>query len=133
MNSYGLCLDCRYISWTRLYPPPYTLLMPTSSPPDSTLASLTAELSSHPSKLSELVMEGRGEGPREELVPRKRGDSVSEIIEDTFRCRLLLSSLTVFRDKSIASSFGGKEEVTQAAIEEVSTREEVIVMNLKLS
>ena len=120
-----------YFSWTR-----FTLLMPTSSPPDSTLASLTAELSCHPSKLSELVVEGRGEGPREELVPRKRGDSVSEIIEDTFRCSLLLSSLTgVSRDKSIASSFGGKEEVTQAAIEEVSTREEVIliVMNLKLS
>ena len=55
-----------------------------------------------------MVVEGR-----EGVVPRKRGDSVSEIIEDTFR------------DKSIASSFGGKEElVTEAAIEEVSTREE---------
>merc|ERR1712013_321294 len=63
---------------------------------DSTISILTAELASHPAKLAEVVVEGVGEKDEEEklLKERKRENSVSEIIEDTFR------------DKSIAATFG---------------------------
>ena len=68
---------------------------------DSTISILTAELASHPAKLAEVVVEGVGEKDEEEklLKERKRENSVSEIIEDTFR------------DKSIAATFG--ESTTQ--------------------
>ena len=56
---------------------------------------ITAELSSHPARLAEAVVEGLGERDQEEpLKEKERESSVGEIIEDTFR------------DKSIAASFG---------------------------
>ena len=60
---------------------------------DSLLSSLEAELATHPARLAEVVVEGNGEA--EEVAgevgevgvqrERKRENSVSEIIEDTFR------------------------------------------------
>lgn len=69
----------------------------------SITASLTAELASHPAKLAEVVVEGMGERDQDEepVKERKRDNSVSEIIEDTFR------------DKSIAASFGEKSVESQ--------------------
>ena len=66
---------------------------------DSSITILTQELASHPARLAEVVVEGVGEKDTEEeekpvKEERKRENSVSEIIEDTFR------------DKSIAASFG---------------------------
>ena len=70
----------------------------------SITASLTAELASHPARLAEVVVEGMGERDQEEgekpVKERKRENSVSEIIEDTFR------------DKSIAASFGEKSDAS---------------------
>ena len=57
---------------------------------DSTVAELTAELSSHKMKLSERVVEGYGD----------KTEEIGEIIEDTFK------------DKKIASKFGEKEAET---------------------
>jgi len=73
----------------------------------SITASLTAELASHPAKLAEIVVEGMGERDQDEepVKERKRDNSVSEIIEDTFR------------DKSIAASFGEKSAVPQKEAE----------------